>query len=232
MSLSDPSPRASALALASVNPQGKALGLRPGDILLRVDGHAVDGKTKDIQALFREHPDRARALWIWRDGQVWPVLGRSAILGRWRVMPKPEVIVTLPDHSPTDRMQNFDVMIGPDETYDAQPRTPSVVALLPPLYMIQMRLWTPLILWAALTLVSVPLGWIAGAALQMLICVYFWRAAPMLVRTDRMARGFRLWRVIAARSERELHRQMTTLAPDLRFVHAPVRSVPKPVEAR
>ncbi|MBC7179728.1 MAG: hypothetical protein H5U14_06485, partial [Roseovarius sp.] len=133
MSPSDPVLRPTALALASVNPQGKSLGLRPGDILLRVDGQAVDGKTKDIQALFRAQPDRARVLWIWRDGQVWPVLGRSAILGRWRVMPRPEGIATLPEHRPAERLQNFDVMIGPDETYDAQPRTPSVVALLPPL---------------------------------------------------------------------------------------------------
>lgn len=232
MSPSDPVLRPTALALASVNPQGKSLGLRPGDILLRVDGQAVDGKTKDIQALFRAQPDRARVLWIWRDGQVWPVLGRSAILGRWRVMPRPEGIATLPEHRPAERLQNFDVMIGPDETYDAQPRTPSVMALLPPLYMVQMRLWTPLALWAALALVSVPLGWVAGAALQILVCVYFWRAAPMLVRTDRTARGFRLWRVIAARSERDLHRQMTGLAPDLRFVHAAARPMPKRVEAR
>lgn len=230
MSPSDPAPRATALVLASVNPQGKSLGLRPGDILLRVDGQAVDGKTKDIQALFRTQPERARALWIWRDGQVWPVMGRSAILGRWRVLPSPEGSAALPDHRPTERLQNFDVMIGPDETYDAQPRTPSVMALVPPIYMLQMRLWTPLALWVALTLVSVPLGWIAGVALQLLICVYFWRAAPMLVRTDRTARGFRLWRVIAARSERDLHRQMTTLAPELRFVHAAAPS--KRVAAR
>lgn len=232
MSPTDPSPRATALALTSVNPLGKSLGLRPGDILLRVDGQSVDGTIKDIQALFKEQPERARLMWICRDGQVWPILGRSAILGRWRVMPKPEAIAALPEHRPEDRWKNFDVMIGPDESYDAQPRTPSVLALMPPLYMIQMRLWTPLILWAALLLLSVPLGWIAGAALQGLICVYFWRAAPMLVRSDRTARGFRLWRVIAAKSERNLHRQMTTLAPDMRFVHAPARSQPERVVAR
>ncbi|KGM87794.1 hypothetical protein rosmuc_02532 [Roseovarius mucosus DSM 17069] len=232
MSPADPSTRATALALTSVNPQGKSLGLRSGDILLRVDGQLVDGKTKDIQALFKNQPERARLMWIYRDGQVWPILGRSAILGRWRVTPKPEGITALPEHRPADRWQNFEVMIGPDESYDAQPRTPSTIALLPPLYMIQMRLWTPLILWAALMLVSIPLGWIAGAALQVLICVYFWRAAPMLVRADRTARGFRLWRVVAAKSERDLHRQMTTLAPDMRFVHAPVRSLPERVVAR
>lgn len=224
--------RATVLALVSVNPQGKSLGLRPGDILLRVDGQSVDGTIKDIQALFRAQPERERALWIWRDGQAWPVMGRSAMLGRWRAVPVPEGLAALPEHRPAQRLRNYELMIGPDDSYDAQPRSPTLIALVPPLYMIQMRLWTPLALWAALTVVSVPLGWIAGAALHLLICVYFWRAAPLLVRADRLARGFRMWRVIAARSEQALHQQMATLAPDLRFVHAPVRPIAQEAEAR
>lgn len=218
------------LALASANPQGKALGLRPGDILLRVDTHAVDGQTKDLLARFKEHPERPRVLWMRRDEKVWPVLARTAILGRWRAMPWPDTAARLPEPLPAARLRNYDVMIGPDDIYDAQPQKPSVLGLVPPLYMLQMRLWTPLAIWAALSVLCVPLGWGAGGALQALICIYFWRAAPMLVRVDRMARGFRLWRVIAARSERDLHRQMVALAPELRFFHAAGR--PDLAEAR
>lgn len=235
MSTSDTTRQASSgnyLALASVNAQGKALGLRSGDILLRIDTHAVNGQTKDLLARFKENPDRQRALWMRRDGHIWPILVRTPTIGRWRAMSAPEVSLPESGLTPAARLRNFEVMCGPDESYDAQPQRPSVLALLPPIYLIQMRLWAPLAIWAALTALCVPLGWVAGGALQVLISIYFWRAAPMLVRVDRMARGFRLWRVVAARSERDLHRRMSDLAPELRFLHAQSGPVADRVEAR
>ncbi|WP_417727008.1 hypothetical protein [Roseovarius sp.] len=221
-----------ALALASVNPQGKALGLRPGDTLLRVDAYAVDGQTKDLLALFKHQPDRPRVLWLRRGAEVWAVLSCTAILGRWRAVSVPDAAGALPAPLPAAQLRNFEVICNADNIYDAQSQKPSVLGLLPPIYMLQMRLWTPLAIWAALSVLCVPLGVIAGGALQALICIYFWRAAPMLVRADRMARGFRLWRVVAARSERDLHRQMVGLAPDLRFFFAAERAVLAGVEAR
>ena len=205
------------LFLASVNTQGQALGLRPGDLLIGIDGAPIDGQVSTLRARAPDRPGRAQAFWFLRDGQRWPLLTDSSALGRWRTTRLPEVppVEALPDTA-----RNWDVVCDDLGRYDAQPRNAPLLALLAPVYLLQMRLWSPLAVWLALTAICLPLGWIAGGALQVLICLYFWRAAPMLFRTDRAAGGFRLWRVIAAPSEAALHRRMSILAPNLRFVHA------------
>jgi len=209
------------LRLDSVNPQGRAFGLRVGDLLLRLDGQAIDGQTATLQARFRDSAEHA--LCIWRAGEIWQVLSATPALGRWRSAALPDPVPSAP---PADGLRNWEVMVDAGGRYDVQPCRASWLALLVPIHLIQMRLWGALALWAALSALCLPLGWIAGGMVQALIWLYFWRAAPSLVRADRSARGFRLWRIIAARSEAVLHRQMPDLAPALRFVHA--RPQPQP----
>lgn len=216
-------PPGACLRLDSVNPQGRALGLRPGDLLLRLDGQEFDGRTATLQARFRDGAEHA--LCLWRAGEPWQVLSRTPALGRWRSAASPD---PAPGAPPADALRNWEVMVDPAGRYDVQPCRASWLALLVPLYLIQMRLWGALALWAALCALCLPLGWIAGGLVQAVIWLYFWRAAPSLVRADRGARGFRLWRVIAARGEAALHRQMQGLAPTLRFVHARPDPAPPP----
>src|SRR6056297_3394332 len=209
------------LRLDSVNPQGRACGLRAGDLLLRLDGQEIDGQTATLQARFRDGAEHA--LCIWRAGEIWQVLSATPALGRWRSAALPDPVPSAP---PADGLRNWEVMVDAGGRYDVQPCRASWLALLVPIHLIQMRLWGALALWAALSALCLPLGWIAGGMVQALIWLYFWRAAPSLVRADRSARGFRLWRIIAARGEAGLHRQMASLAPALRFVHA--RPHPQP----
>lgn len=121
-------------------------------------------------------------------------------------------------------------MLGENGGYDVQPQRPPLLALLTPLYLVQMRLWIPLMVWIAVLCLSIPIGWSAGIALQALMSLYFWRLGPNLVRLDRMARGFSLWRVIAARSERDIHAYVKATAPHLHFVYASGPTQPVPAE--
>jgi hypothetical protein len=220
--MSDDPPR-SCLRLDSVAAPGRAIGLRAGDLLLHLDGQPFDGEIKTLQARFRDGAEHA--LCLWRAGETWQVLSGTPALGRWRSAPLPE---GAPGAPLPEGLRNWEVMVDAAGRYDVQPCRASWAALLVPLHLIQMRLWGALALWAALSALCLPLGWIAGAGVQALVWLYFWRAAPSLVRADRAARGYRLWRIVAARGEGALHRQMASLAPALRFVHARPAPAPAP----
>ena len=203
------------LKLAPVNLEGRRLGLLPGDLLVRLDGKPLDGPAAQLLKRVQSQNDRTHLLGLRRNGKDWSVLSSSLALGRWKAEPCSEP-VTAGDVR-IDRMRNWDVVVSDDGRYDAHPRTAPLFALLAPLYLIHMRLWAALAVWGALTLLGVAVGWLLGGALQILVCLYVWRAAPTLFRADRGGQGFHLWRVIAARSETDLHRQVAHLAPELTF---------------
>ena len=82
-----------------------------------------------------------------------------------------------------------------------------------------MRLWPAFLIWLAVSLVCVMLGWAFGLLTQAIVWVYFWRAGPALQRQDWVARGFQLWRVMAMPSERALHEELANTVPELAFIH-------------
>ncbi|SMO98589.1 hypothetical protein SAMN06265173_1458 [Thalassovita litoralis] len=208
------------LALGSVNARGRALGLQPEDRLIAIGETRFAGDTTNLSARFHGPSPRPQVLWFQRDGAVWPVQSQTAHLGRWRQIPMSE------DDIPGDfrgkALQNWSVVVDADGRYDALPQHPTALAFLVPFHLIRMRLWGALLLWLALCALSVPLGWMAGLPLQALIWLYFWRSSPGLAHEDRIARGFRPWRVVAAHNETDLHRRMAALAPTLRFIHSAV----------
>lgn len=204
------------LQLAPVNLQGRALGLLPGDLLVRLDGKPLDGPAAQLLKRVNAQSDRKYLLGLRRGDQEWTVLSSNLMLGRWKAVDAPDTVSA--SHASFDRMRNWNVVVSEDGRYDAHPRTAPIFALLAPVYLIHMRLWAALAVWGTLTLLGLAVGWILGTAIQILICLYVWRAAPALFRADRNAQGFHLWRVIAATSEADLHRQVTQLVPNLSFV--------------
>lgn len=204
------------LRLAPANLQGRALGLLPGDLLVRLDGKPLDGPATQLLRRVQAQSGRDHLLGLRRNGKDWSVLSSSLALGRWKAEPCEDTITA--SDARVDRMRNWDVVVSDDGRYDAHPRRAPLFALLAPVYLIHMRLWAALAVWGALTLLGMAVGWLLGGALQILVCLYVWRAAPTLFRADRTAQGFHLWRVIAARSESDLHRQVRQLAPNLSFV--------------
>jgi hypothetical protein len=204
------------LKLAPVTMPGRMLGLLPGDLLLRLDGQPLQGPASKLIRQTNAQSDKIHLLSFSRGGKEWSVLSPTMTLGRWKAVELSGPVTA--SHAAADRMRNWNVVVNDDGRYDAHPRTPPLLALLTPLYLLQMRLWAALAVWGTLTLLGLQVGWILGSALQILICLYVWRAAPTLFLVDRKTQGFQLWRVIAATSETDLHRQVAQLDPDLRFV--------------
>jgi len=211
-------PAQTCLKLAPVNSQGRALGLLPGDLLVRLDGQPLEGPAAQLIRRVNAQSNKTHLLNLSRDGQEWSVLSATLALGRWKAVEGTGPVTA--SRARADRMRNWDVMVNDSGRYDTHPQTPPFLAVLAPVYLVQMRLWAALAVWGALTLLGLAIGWVLGAAIQILVCLYVWRAAPTLFRADRHAQGFQLWRVIAATSEKDLHRQVSELAPSLSFVFA------------
>lgn len=216
-----PTPEHGSLVLSALKPAGRNLGLRPGDTLIAINGRPFDGQ---VSTLLKRYGNGSRqvelALTFRRDGKDWTVLSKTPRLGQFRKDTGVEYTAD-PRRSDPGALVNWEVYSLDNEVYDAQKSTTTMLALIAPLYLIQMRLWTPLAIWGALTALCFPLGWIGGIPLQILMALYFWQAAPVLFRRDRLSRGFRSWRMVAARSERDLHKTMQDIAPQLRFVLSP-----------
>lgn len=204
------------LKLAPVNLRGRALGLLPGDLLVRLDGRRLEEPAAKLLKRLQAQSDKTHLLGMHRDGKEWSVLSTSLSLGRWKADICPDPVND--SHVSIERMRNWDVVVNEDGRYDAHPRTAPLFALLAPFYLIHMRLWSALAVWGTLTLLGIAIGWVLGSAIQILVCLYVWRAAPLLFRADRSGQGFHLWQVIAATSEADLHKQVTQLAPGLSFV--------------
>lgn len=211
-----PAPQGGTLVLMSVNAAGRVLGLRKGDRLELINGQPFDGQSRSLVACCDPHGLRPVLLGFHRDGRHWSVLSTAAKLGHWARGP----VVALPHVGAPQtaaRHSNWLVFSDGVARYDIYPLRPPLGALLAPIHLLQQRLWVPWGVWVGLSILSALLGPVWGVALQLLMALYFWRAAPALFRADRVARGMAPVLVVAAPSEADLHAQLGQLLPGQRY---------------
>lgn len=209
----------STLPLSAPTLLARGLGLRRGDTLVGLGGKPLPRDPAKARAMVRQATTAPRLATFRRGAEYWSVMCDTSCLGRWSATPVPgSVPADLPDPFGA---RNWEIMVHRDGLYDVQPQGPTLMGILVPFHLVNARLWPVLALWTGLSLLCVFAGWAIGTALWVLICFYFWRAGPTFVRSDRQARGFGPWRVMAARGERALHAEMARVAPHLRNIHAP-----------
>jgi hypothetical protein len=209
-------PDHAALVLAQAGPLARAYGLRRGDLLVALNGRAIAGDPRAVLAGIKRGDAGPSLLRLRRGGDDWDLIADPRQLGRWRAGRTDRA----PGQLPARRgLRNWDVMVTPAGVYDVQMQAPRLLAFLVPVYLMQMRLWGPLAIWAAVLLIGLMPGLVWAGIVQVVMAVYIWRAGPMLVRADRQAQGLRLWRVMAAPQEGALHRQLAQMMPDWRFIH-------------
>ncbi len=201
---------------------GRALGLAAGDILLAVNGRAFTGTPAHLAQRLAERAGKPLALTFQRGPNRITVLADRADLGVWDTMAAPAMAEDdLPRLDP-DRLSNWEVLRDGTGRFDLICLSPSSLAtLLPPLWLLHMRLWVPcatmltaLIVAGAVTPYAVPLVW--GA-----LGVHLRRAGPAYLRADRAGRGLRFHAVHAARSESLAQAAHLALFPNDRALFAP-----------
>lgn len=201
---------------------GRSLALAAGDILLAVNGRAFSGTPAHLAARLAERDGKPLALTFQRGPNRLTVLADRADLGVWESMAAPPVAEEdLPRIDP-DNLSNWEIMRDAEGRFDAVCLAPSWLAtVLPPLWLLQMRLWVPfstmltaLVVASAVSPYVVPLVWTV-------LGVHLRRAGSAYLRADRRGRGLRLQSVHAARSEAAAHRAHLAIFPNDRSLFAP-----------
>lgn len=213
-----PDQQAAMLSLEKATPYARAMGLRRGDCLVGLRGKPVEGDARTALARLRAAPQTPVHLTFQRTDEQWDLICQPRHLGRWSAVTHTNLSVPLRADT---RLRNWEIWADADGVYDVQAQAPSLAGLLGPVYLLHMRLWGPLAVWAGVMTLGLGLGLVWAILFQALLSIYIWRAGPVMVKTDRLARGFRPWRVIACRHEKEVHDKIRQLAPDLRFCHTP-----------
>jgi hypothetical protein len=201
---------------------GRGLGLAAGDILLAVNGRAFTGTPAHLAMRLAERGGKPLALTFQRGPNRLTVLVERADLGVWdsmagAVIPEGD----MPRIDP-DSLSNWEIMRDGQGRFDAVCLGPSLLAtLLPPLWLLQMRLWVPfatmvtaLAVAGAVSPYAVPLVWAA-------LGVHLRRAGSAYLRADRRGRGLRFQSVHAARSETAAQEAHLTNFPNDRSFFAP-----------
>lgn len=204
------------LELIKVGTIGNALGLRPGDKLVGLDGMAFTDGARELSRRFSPMETKRVAMHFQRADVDLTVISVTPKLGRWRPCPvagSPK----LPDID-TDRIENWEVMRSQDGRYDLfRHRVSALSWMVTPLWLAQMRLWPHLGGMSALVLLGWPAGWWASVLLYMLSATYVRRNHAQLIRSDRISRGLIPYAVIAAETEAAAHTAYANMEPDDRF---------------
>lgn len=220
----DPEKKGYHLALQSLEVGAIALGLKVGDELIAVNGLPFDGSTQDLHDRFGRGAPTI-ALTFLRGERKFVVLSNTPYLGSWKEGREydTEEAEQAAQRIIPDGMINWEVYRDANGVYDIQTQKPSTMAIaLTPLWYAQMRLWTPLAIWAATIIVTLPIGLWVVVLTQTLAWSYFWNTAPEFFRRDRIERGMSLLQVIAAKNEQRVHQYIKREFPDMRFVYDPI----------
>ena len=201
---------------------GRALGLAAGDILLAVNGRAFTGTPAHLAMRLAERSGKPLALTFQRGPNRLTVLVNRADLGIWDSMAASAITDEDMQRIDPDRLSNWEVMRDAEGRFDAVCLTPSTLAtLLPPLWLLQMRLWVPFATMVTALVVTAAVSPYAIALVWAALGVHLHRAGPAYLRADRRGRGLRLQSVHAAPSEATAHAAHLALFPNDRSLFAP-----------
>lgn len=198
--------------------QGHDLGLRPGDLLVGIDGQPWHGSLLGLRTHFRTAPQRV--LTFLRNDVAFSVIATTAALGTWEPAEAP---LSLPDLPPSGRpLTAWQVLAVPDQGIELVPLRPAPLALALPLFWLaQNRMWA----WFATLVGTLALSILASLVLAALVWVSFglhlWRNGAVHLVRERVASGSRPLAVLAASDASEAARVWSTLAPEARLAPLP-----------
>ncbi len=198
-----------------VNDAGAALGLRAGDVLAAINGKAFIGSSKELTERFIQANGKPLALTFLRGDIDITVLADHPNLGKWEAVPARPWNEARQDPA---SMRNWEVLRTDDGRYDLHPLTPGpLVLLVPPIWLLQNRLWVPAAAIVAAIAISAAIWWPIGALVYVLTGMILRRSGATLYRLDRVNMGMIPYAIVAAHSEAGAHAAYGKIDPKGRF---------------
>lgn len=187
--------------------RAKALRLKTGDVIVGISGKIFNGSVEELLDIFDEVNDKEGALLtIWRESYSFNII----IFGPLGcVFETTSDEVTQNIHKSLSSIEMGDIkeyttfellrnIEGECNILDT--RVSQLGIFLPPAWLIQQKLWEPLIATLAIYTVTFFVHWALFIIAAILLALYFRKAQLVLLRSFSLHKGKIMWMVIAAKT--------------------------------
>lgn len=219
--------------------EARSLRLKQGDVLVAIDGNLFSGDAAMLRAVFdaedqnedAEERDRVEdgetprrfLLTFWREGKFFHLVFSAPLIARYDFTSAEESHLVIDGFKsvklgPQERYVNFEVFkdIYRNAGIHALSEDP-LASLIPFLWMLNHRLYYPMIGIALVYVITFLTHWALFVAVYVLVCIYTKRAQFNLLRSYQLFEEKYFWMVLAETSEIAARESARRFDTDLRF---------------
>ena len=208
--------------------RAKALRLKVGDVIVGIEGKPFNGNVEELLDIFDEIDERKGALLtIWREDVVFNLiilgpLGCVFELTKEDVTKKIHDILPNIEFGDISEYVTFELLRNIKSECDVfDTRVSQLGIFLPPVWLIQNRLWEPLLATLAIYAITLSVHWALFIISSVLLALYFRKAQLVLLRSFSLHKQKEFWMIIAAKTMSDaqkiarLFSNRMTFKPDL-----------------
>ncbi len=204
--------------------RAKALRLKTGDVIVGVGGKTFFGSVEELLDIFDEiNEEEGTLLTIWRAGVSFNLIIYGP-LGCVFEFTSDEVTHSVHTAIPDIKMDNikeyttFELLRnieGECNIFDT--RVSPLGIYLPPIWLIQQRLWEPLFAIISVYIVTLVVHWALFLIAAVLLAIYFRRAQLILLRSFSLYKGKIIWMIIAEKTMLDAQKIARLFDPNITF---------------
>jgi len=208
--------------------RAKALRLKIGDVIVAIAGKPFNGTIDELLDIFDEiEEEKGEILTIWREGISFNLIifgPLGCIFEFTQNKVTQSVHTALPDivMGNVEEYVTFELLRNIRSECDVfDTRVSQLGIFLPPVWLIQQKLWEPLVATIAIYAVTLSVHWILFIISAILLALYFRNAQLVLLRSFSLHKEKEIWMIIAAKSMVEVQKiarafdNKLTFRPDL-----------------
>ncbi len=204
----------------------KALKLKTEDVIVAVDGTEFRSNSDNLVDLLSSEDDGQWLLTIWRNGTFFEVFTRGPLGGVLKFTSEEEA--KLISNKFNDRpliekseFRTFEILKDFRRKCDVYDTSFSQTAVfLPPVWLVQNRMWEPLIAVMSVYLITFNVSIILFLLSSLLIAVYFKQGQITMRRSYSMFQDYQMWAIVAATDEANVQQICRTFDPKCDFVRS------------
>ena len=216
--------------------RAKALRLKTGDVIVGVRGEIYNESVEELLDIFDEIDEQeGEILTIWREGFSFNLIIYGPLGCIFEFTPD-EITSAVHKALPEVQMGNvnefitFELLRGIDSRCNIfDTRVSQLGIYLPPIWLIQQKLWEPLIATLAIYAITLSVHWVLFFISGILLALYFRKSQLVLLRSFNLHKGKQIWMIIASKNMIDAQRTARLFDPNIVF-EPDLIGPPPPVE--
>ena len=217
--------------------RAKALRLKNGDVIVGIRGEVFNGSVEELLDIFDEIDDQdGGILTIWREGFSFNLIIYGPLGCIFEFTPDEitrDINKALPEiqMGNVDELVTFEFLRGIDSRCNVfDTRVSQLGIYLPPIWLIQQRLWEPLVATLAIYVITLTVHWVLFVISAILLALYFRKSQLVLLRSFNLHKGRQIWMIIASKNMIDAQRTARLFDPNIVF-EPDLIGPPPPVES-